>query len=1549
MTLLYTQPIIEEVLNKPLASSNKGYPYSELHPRRFEELLYSIEKLKIEKGHYQGKFDKINLLQGVRERGRDCSLHLDDKSVGLIQCKHSIGSGNRISKTECAREIIKFVLHSLEDNRLINDPKNFIYWFAVSYGFSEKAKDLLDDFGKEILEQEELKKWTEKVINANEGLKHLKYRDIESNLKRILTSITVKKVIPQDLDLMLNTDGFQSIIKTFFEVKMVIESEPVKKLTEELKKQSEYQITSNIPVNVILQKFEQASHYLTDYNSSFEGVDNSHIERQETNDLLQWIKLPLEKNDQPVVLLVGGAGSGKTVILKDAFLKLKEINIPVIALKADRLYAESITDLQNKIDLEDSFEKVVRTLSEDSERVVILIDQIDALSQSLSAKREYLDAYNLLVRKLITIDRVRVIISVREYDLDYDNELKFYKHQKSFKVGCLDEVEVTNVLTKLGIREKDVHEQLLKLLQVPHHLNVFCKVYNAKTSLQSINTLHDLYKSLWTHKIIKIPNASPANADKCQKLVFAIAQQMHREQRISISSQFFFESFTNEMEYLKSSGILTEADKEIQFFHQTFFDFTFAKQFVKNGKPVTTYILENHQGLFIRSSLKMIIGFLREQDHTAYIKALETILLSSKYPSKYRFHIKLMLLNLLGFEDTPTTQEKQFVKSHVLPNKELKIPFLESIIGNNWFSFLLEERELNKLITQRVSWHNKLAERDWGSANKIVNQVKALLHYKSTSDRWDNQINLLWYMLTRQLPKSRQLVCDFLLNSPEFEGKPNFICNLFYHIQVWDTPLAFQLFEKYEAEVNPDSFDYYKTLIDILNYNVDWGMRRYKTHCLSKLEAIKSPADQPHFEHKDEKLFKKMFEVDASKGLDFALDIVKRVSAKTSNANTSKLYNDLSLWLFDYDRHDRSHGYKAIYHLLVDKVKEQAEQTTPWFDQFLIDHQNSNSITILRLFFFGLLANPAHYVNEVFQLMKLFYQKGGLESRDKIQFQFRELLTAVYSYFNEAQKETIDKIILSIQPKYEVTIYTDDGGNKRHRLILYGHHQFLYLSAIPLKEVMGRPQLKKRFQELRRKFKTVEDEEPGKNRTMRVGPPMDNHAYDKMTFDQWEQTFQKYDARYKIEFSLLRGSILEHSRAFEAEVTKKASHFFPFIEKLIDENKTPYQYIVAGLTGLKKAKHNPVEVQRIYKKAFMISFDQNYTLYFVWVSSYFIENKILDIEVLEYLIKIAKNHPDPEGNTIRNDALNDGANNVRGSAAGRISEIYFNPVFENLVFEALNHIAEDPNLSVRVAILPRLAILMHLNEQKTLEVFLKLVSSNEPEIIKHSIWSVQHLLNNNFDQLKDYFQRAIKMESIQGTIAVVLGGAWFNEKKGSYQLLNALLEVSEDARASLVDMAIKNLGDEKESVQAKCRQIFLQFLHSTDKKVMQEYSSGFLFIAPKIFPEVYPLLQKYAQSNMARKEPRYYFEYLLKCAKKHPVECLELLQHMNTYDKPDISQAGYYDDEPVKVLIGIYNSLSSSEIKSSKHLDQTIVLFDKMLKTQKFRGAANKVISQVEM
>ena len=49
--------------------------------------------------------------------------------------------------------------------------------------------------------------------------------------------------------------------------------------------------------------------------SGFHGLSNSHIEREAVHGLLQWIINPLEKHDSNIMLLVGKAGVGKSVII----------------------------------------------------------------------------------------------------------------------------------------------------------------------------------------------------------------------------------------------------------------------------------------------------------------------------------------------------------------------------------------------------------------------------------------------------------------------------------------------------------------------------------------------------------------------------------------------------------------------------------------------------------------------------------------------------------------------------------------------------------------------------------------------------------------------------------------------------------------------------------------------------------------------------------------------------------------------------------------------------------------------------------------------------------------------------------------------------------------------------------------------------------------------------------------------------------------------------------------------------------------------------------
>ncbi|MEI9943934.1 MAG: hypothetical protein WDN26_06885 [Chitinophagaceae bacterium] len=292
---------------------------------------------------------------------------------------------------------------------------------------------------------------------------------------------------------------------------------------------------------------------------------------------------------------------GKTVILRQLYYELKKDELPIIALKADISKGESVDNLEKKLGLSTSLVDSIDILTNEFEKVIVIIDQIDALSQALSANREYIQTYTLLIHKLKTNPGVRIVVSCREYDLSYDADLIPLQKHKIIDAALLDVSEVGSILktTKVNISDS----RLLNLLQTPLHLELFCQVYQ-DAELSQIHSLYDLYSLFWKEKLVKKKSKELINS--CRNTLYKIVDRMYSEQSLVVSSvPFDDEALT----VLESEGIVQQkGTKQIQVFHQTFYDFVFAKQFVETKKNIFEYLNENNQGLFIRSCLKIILA-----------------------------------------------------------------------------------------------------------------------------------------------------------------------------------------------------------------------------------------------------------------------------------------------------------------------------------------------------------------------------------------------------------------------------------------------------------------------------------------------------------------------------------------------------------------------------------------------------------------------------------------------------------------------------------------------------------------------------------------------------------------------------------------------------------------------------------------------------------------------------------------------------------------------------------------------------------------------------
>lgn len=82
--------MIDSSLKPQAYEVEEGAPLEKLSPRAFERLLYCINNEKIKQDLLSGFADKIELMQGVGERGRDCLFKKEGDVVGLIQCKHTV-------------------------------------------------------------------------------------------------------------------------------------------------------------------------------------------------------------------------------------------------------------------------------------------------------------------------------------------------------------------------------------------------------------------------------------------------------------------------------------------------------------------------------------------------------------------------------------------------------------------------------------------------------------------------------------------------------------------------------------------------------------------------------------------------------------------------------------------------------------------------------------------------------------------------------------------------------------------------------------------------------------------------------------------------------------------------------------------------------------------------------------------------------------------------------------------------------------------------------------------------------------------------------------------------------------------------------------------------------------------------------------------------------------------------------------------------------------------------------------------------------------------
>ena len=432
--------------------------------------------------------------------------------------------------------------------------------------------------------------------------------------------------------------------------------------------------------------FNKGSYELKEYTPTIHPA----IHRDEVDQIKDWIERKAsDERPSRLALLYGKAGIGKSIVMHDLLEDLQSNqDFLVLGLKSDQIEFVDTEVLRQNIHLAKPIETVIEEMAQKYKRVILLIDQIDALSLSLSSNRTPLRSLLKLIGQIQHIPNVRVVISCRPYDLEYDPLLDNLRVKNKWELKEFTQKQVEGILIENNCKEQ-MNDNLLRFLGNPLHLYMFLKVKPEEQLTDPLST-DLLYHQLW-RKYVLDDSVRKFNKDRLLALFDKLVSTMYERQELSVHIRAFETDFSAELQYLLTNELLLKTkSNQIQFFHQTVFDYVYARRFTEQGRDLLEVLKGQHQGLFSRAAVKSILTFLRNQDRREYIYVIDQLLYAKDDDGKelYRYHLKSLALSNMAYFETPLEEEKNIISRKIFQDKVYMDVVFESVYMPNWFDVI---------------------------------------------------------------------------------------------------------------------------------------------------------------------------------------------------------------------------------------------------------------------------------------------------------------------------------------------------------------------------------------------------------------------------------------------------------------------------------------------------------------------------------------------------------------------------------------------------------------------------------------------------------------------------------------------------------------------------------------------------------------------------------------------------------------------------------------------------------------------------------------------
>ncbi len=428
------------------------------------------------------------------------------------------------------------------------------------------------------------------------------------------------------------------------------------------------------------------------------------------------------------LLLSGGAGAGKSCVLAQVVLGLDGRGAVALAIPGSDLRgAFSAVEVGQRLGLADS-PVVELTKAAQGGRAVLCIDQIDGLAGESERNELGQRVLREIVDEAAQHPNLTLLFVCRSFELEDERSIKWITEGPSpvarpVEVSALSLDDVQCALQAAEIDREQLSDRQIELLRVPLHLYLLIEAAHSREL--SFATIDDLFDRYWEEKRKRVTSRPRVASSDWAAAASRLAHALSDREAYAAEDYELLDAFPAAATAMASESVLFIEHGEVGFFHESFFDYAFARSFATEKRDLLDWLREDPQGYFRRRQVLGVLGFLRRRpaDRGRYLLALEQLLVDADV----RFHIKKRVLDWIRSLANPTADEWEIVERHaeVLGDHVWEVPRNSA----SWFDLLY--------AMQR--WDRWLA----GAAEDIDRTVFLLQAPALMSERTDAVLGLL--------------------------------------------------------------------------------------------------------------------------------------------------------------------------------------------------------------------------------------------------------------------------------------------------------------------------------------------------------------------------------------------------------------------------------------------------------------------------------------------------------------------------------------------------------------------------------------------------------------------------------------------------------------------------------------------------------------------------------------------------------------------------------------------------------------------------------------